>query len=139
MVKAINGTFGRLWCNDEDYNTVKQFEAKAKLNWDEVPLPEQLAPEYNYLGYTIEGTITGTKVDSRFIELYAEGIQTGNIPDVTLVGRLNDPKKHGYERVAIYGVVFDELAIMQFEANTTVEEEVPFKATSYKFLDKLSA
>ena len=48
MVKAINGTFGRLWCNDEDYNTVKQFEAKAKLNWDEVPLPEQLAPEYNY-------------------------------------------------------------------------------------------
>ena len=31
MNKAINGTFGRVWVNNEDYGTVKQFEAKVPL------------------------------------------------------------------------------------------------------------
>lgn len=136
-VKAINGTFGRLWINGEDYETVNSFEAKAPLSWEEIKTPEKLSPDYKYMGYSIEGTITGLKQDSRLAKLYSEGITTGNIPDVELVGRLADPQSHGHERVAFYDVVFDELTLLKFENSTIVDEEIPFKAGSYKYLDQI--
>lgn len=137
MNKAINGTFGRVWLNNEDYGTVKQFEAKVPLVWETVPIPEKLSPSYKYMGYEIEGTMTGTKIDSRFVKLYADGIVSGVIPDVDIIARVADPQSDGQERVALYGVIFDELTLAKFEANTIVEEEIPFKAASYKYLDRI--
>ncbi len=137
MNKAINGTFGRVWVNNEDYGTVKQFEAKVPLEWENVPIPEKLSPSYKYMGYEIEGTMTGTKIDSRFVRLYADGIVSGVIPDVDIIARVADPQSDGQERVALYGVIFDELTLAKFEANTIVEEEIPFKAASYKYLDRI--
>ena len=135
--KTINGTFGRVWVDDEDYGMVRSFESKSKLDWEAIREPEKLGPGYKYKGYTIEGTMTGMQIDSRFAKKYSEGIVTGNIPDVTVVGRLADPQAAGHIRVALYGVVFDELTLLKFENNTIVEEEVPFKAQSYKFLDMI--
>ena len=137
MNKAINGTFGRVWVNNEDYGTVKQFEAKVPLEWESVPIPEKLSPSYKYMGFEIEGTLTGTKIDSRFVKLYSDGILTGEIPEVDIIARVADPQADGQERVALYGVVFDELTLAKFENNTIVEEEIPFKAASYKYLDQI--
>ena len=39
--------------------------------------------------------------------------------------------------MALHGVVFDELTLLKFENNTIVEEEVPFKAQSYEYLDQI--
>ena len=89
------------------------------------------------MGYEIEGTMTGTKIDSRFVRLYSDGILTGEIPEVDIIARVADPQSDGQERVALYGVVFDELTLAKFEANTIVEEEIPFKAASYKYLDRI--
>lgn len=137
MSKAINGTFGRVWVNGEDYGSVKEFEAKVTLEWEPIPEPEELGPEYKYMGYEIEGTVVGTKMDSRFPRLYGDGILSGDIPDVEIVARVADPQAAGHERVALYGVVFDEIALAKFASNTVVEEEIPFKAKKYKYLDMI--
>lgn len=135
--QTINGTFGRVWVNDEDYGMVRSFEAKATLDWEAITEPEKLSPGYKYKGYAIDGTMVGMQIDSRFAKLYAEGITTGNIPDVDVVGRVADPQAAGQVRVAFHGVVFDELTLLKFENNTIVEEEVPFKAQSYEYLDQI--
>ena len=53
------------------------------------------------------------------------------------MGRVADPQADGQIRVALYGVVFDELTLLKFENNTIIEEEIPFKAQSYKYLDQI--
>lgn len=135
--KTINGTFGRVWVDDEDYGMVRSFEVKATLDWEAINEPEKLGPGYKYKGYALEGTLTGMQIDSRFSRKYADGIVTGNIPDTTIVGRVADPQADGQIRVALYGVVFDELTLLKFENNTIIEEEIPFKAQSYKYLDQI--
>ena len=64
--KTINGTFGRVWVDDEDYGMVRSFEVKATLDWEAINEPEKLGPGYKYKGYALEGTLTGMQIDSRF-------------------------------------------------------------------------
>lgn len=133
--KSINGSFGRVWMNEHLFATSKSFEAKLKLDWEAVTFPEELGEDYKYMGYSLSGTMTLTKIDSHILHLYSEGVQSGVIPEINCVARLNDPASYGAERVALYGIVFDEVTLMKFENKKIVEEEVPFKARSYKYLD----
>ena len=77
------------------------------------------------------------KFDSQVIKLYKEGIVNGVLPDVKMVAALVDPTSDGSERVEIYGVTFDEVMLNKFENKTVLEEEVPFKADGFKFIDTI--
>ena len=48
---------------------------------------------------------------------------------------VDDPTGYGAERVALYDVKLDEITLSQFENRTVTEEEVPFTAGSFTFLD----
>lgn len=133
--KIIRGSYGRLWCNSDKMANVKSFEAKVTLNYEDVELNEELGTSRRYMGYTIEGTVTLHKYDSKIIRLYKDGITTGVLPDVKFVAALEDPTADGAERVEIYGVTFDEVMLNKFENKTILEEEVPFKADGFKYID----
>lgn len=135
--KVLNGTFGRVWVNDMRMSGVKKFEAKVTMDYETINFQEELGDDYEYMGYSIEGTMVLHKMDSRMAIMLADGIQTGNLPDTTMVGRLSDPRSHGHERVLLEGVVFDELTLISMENKTIGEEEVPFKAARFKYLDKI--
>lgn len=57
------------------------------------------------------------------------------LPDIKMVAALVDPTSDGAERVELYGVTFDEIMLNKFENKTVLEEEVPFRADGYKFID----
>lgn len=135
--KTINGSFGRLWVNEKLLANTKSFELKVKMDWENVTFPEELGEDYKYMGYSLSGTIVLSKMDSEMIHLYADGIQSGVLPEIRLVGRLADPAAFGAERIAVEDVVFDELTLMKFENKKIGEEEVPFKARAYRFLDMI--
>ena len=59
----------------------------------------------------------------------------GELPDITIVSALDDPTGYGAERVALYDVKLDEITLSQFENRTILEEEVPFTAGSFQYLD----
>lgn len=133
--KIIRGNYGRVWMNGERMSNVKSFEAKVSLNYEDVELNDSLSTARRYMGYTIEGTMVLHKYDSQVIKLYKEGIVTGVLPEVKMVAALADPTADGQERVEIFGITFDEIMLNKFENKTLLEEEVPFKATGYKFID----
>lgn len=135
--KIIRGNYGRLWMNGERLSNVKSFEAKATLNYEDIELNEELGTSRRYMGYTVEGTMVLHKFDSQVIKLYKEGIVNGVLPDVKMVAALADPTSDGSERVEIYGVTFDEVMLNKFENKTVLEEEVPFKADGFKFIDTI--
>ena len=135
--KILRGTFGRLWAQGKRLANVKSFEAKATLKYEAVEINGELCEQQRYLGYSLAGTIVVHKTDTYLVNLILNGMVTGSMPPIKLVGRLADPDANGSERVEIYDVTFDEATLMQCENATVSEESVPFKAGGFRYLDKI--
>lgn len=135
--KIINGTFGRVWVDGEMFANTKSFEAKVSLEYEEVDIAEELGKFQKYIGYTGEGTMTLHKIDSAMAIKLESGITTGDMPEFKIVARLADPAAYGHERVELSGVTFDELTLIKFANKELGEEEVPFKFSAFKYLDKI--
>ena len=115
--KVIRGTSGRAWVDGDLMANVKSFEAKATID------------------YSIAGTMTLHKFDSYILKKYQTAIMSGDLPEMKIVASLADPQSDGTQRVALYDVHLDEITLLQFENKTVLEEEVPFTAGSFEFLD----
>ena len=75
--KVIRGTFGRLWMNDTLLGNVKKFECKCSLNYEKLDINNELCEQNRLVGYSLAGTVTMHKIDSRVIRAYKDGIKTG--------------------------------------------------------------
>ena len=133
--KVFRGTHGKLWVNNQAMADVKSFEAKASIDYEDMNINGDYGMKKRYMGYSIAGTITLHKFDSFIVKLYKDAVMSGELPDIKIVAALDDPTADGPERVALYDVCFDEITLSKFENRTVIEEEVPFTAGSFEFLD----
>ena len=135
--KVIRGSFGKVWMDDERLFNVKSFEAKVSLSYEPLKINGDLGEHQRYTGYTIEGTMVLHKYDTTVGRKYQEGIISGDVPDLSVVAALDDPTAYGAERVQLTEVTLDEVTLSKFENGTVLEEEVPFKAAYFKYLDTI--
>ena len=133
--KVFRGTFGKVWVDGERMSNVKSFEAKASIDYEDMNVNGDFGTKKRYMGYSISGTMTLHKFDSFILRKYQKGVMTGELPDMTIVVALDDPTAYGAERVQLRDVMLDEITLSKFENKTLTEEEVPFTAGSYEFLD----
>lgn len=133
--KVIRGTFGRLWLNSDLLANVKKFECKATLSYEKLDINGELCEQNRYVGYAIAGTITLHKTDSKILRKYKDGIKSGSLPNIKLVGKVSDPDVEGAERVEIYDVQLNEAMLSAFENKKVTEESVPFTAGGFNYLD----
>ena len=133
--KVFRGTFGKVWVDGERMSNVKSFEAKATLDYEDMNVNGDFGTKKRYMGYSISGTMTLHKFDSFILRKYQAGLMTGELPEMTIVVALDDPTAYGAERVQLRDVMLDEITLSKFENKTLTEEEVPFTAGSYEFLD----
>lgn len=137
--KQINGTFGSVWVNNEKWLDVESFEAKVSLNFEDVNMAEDTATHKKYTGWSGEGTITVKKVYSRGASLMADAAKKGIIPDINIVGKLEDPDAYGAERIAFNEVTFSEFTLLSFEQKKVMTEELKFNFADYDLIDLISA
>ena len=135
--KVINGSWGRLWWDGDLLANTKSFEAKVTLNYEPVNISEDLGEHQKYMGYSGAGTITLHKIDSLAASKLADAVQNGDMPEGKLVSRLAYPAAYGHERVELTGVTFDELTLIKWANKEIGEEELPFKFSGFRFLDKI--
>lgn len=133
--KVLRGTFGKVWVDGERLSNVKSFEAKAALDYEDMIVNGDFGTKKRYMGYSITGTMVLHKFDSFILKKYQAAIMTGELPDMTIVAALDDPTAYGAERVQLRDITLDEVTLAKFENKTLTEEEVPFAAGSYEFLD----
>ena len=133
--QVVNGSFGSLWIDNEKLSNIKSFEAKVELNWEEVNIAEDTGTHQTFMGYAGSGTMTLHKVDSFVLKKMKDSLAKGIIPDIMMVGKIEDPASIGAERVQLNEVTLDEFTLMKFEQKTIGEEEVPFKFASFTALD----
>ena len=136
--QIIRGTYGRVWIDGELFANVKSFEAKLTLNYEKVDLSNDLGKHQRYMGFTGEGTMTLHKVNSKIFAKLAKAIKSGEMPEISIVGKLEDPTALGAERVSFTEVTIDEVMALKYENATIGEEEVPFKFADYEPLDLIA-
>ena len=133
--KIIRGSFGAVWFDGQEVGSVKSFEAKITLDYEDVDIMGDLGKYKRYMGYSGEGTMTLHKIDSSIAKLIGDAIRSGNMPDFTIVAKLDDPSAYGAERVELTGVTINELMALKFENKALREEEVPFSFSHYRFIE----
>ncbi len=133
--QIIRGSFGRVWVDGELFSNVKSFEAKLTLNYEEVDIAGDLGKHQRYMGFTGEGTMTLHKINSKILAKLATAIKNGEMPDIKIISKLEDPTALGAERIELIEVTVDEVMLMKFENAAIGEEEVPFKFADYNLLD----
>ena len=136
--QLIRGTFGRVWIDGDLFANVQSFEVKITLNSEEVDLSNDLGKHQRYMGFTGEGTMTLHKINSKIFAKLAKAIKSGDMPEISVVGKLEDPTALGAERVSFTEVTIDEVMALKFENATIGEEEVPFKFADYEPLDLIA-
>ena len=133
--KVINGTHGSLWINDQEISEVKSFQVKAEFQKEEVKIAGQMATDTKYMGYSVKGSLSLHKVNSRMIRFISNSIKAGKEPRFTLIGKLADPDADGVERIAVKNVSFDDLTLMDWTVGEISSSEHPFTATDWDVLD----
>ncbi|MGE7838008.1 phage tail tube protein [Viridibacillus arvi] len=137
--QVINGSYGSVWVNGEQWLDIESFEAKVTINYEDVNMSEDPATHKKMTGWSGEGSITVKKVYSRGSKLLATDVKKGKTPDIKIVGKLADPDALGVERMTIEEITFNEFMLLKFEQKTLGTEELPFNFAEYDLVDYIAA
>jgi len=129
----MNGTWGTVWADGAEVAEISAFQLKVAKNWDPISMCGRMAEDRKLTGIKITGSMTLHKVYSRGAD---DVIAADKGHDIrrTLVAKLDDPDAYGAERVAVYGMNYDEQTLMDFAAGKAGSMTVPFQATGFEYL-----
>lgn len=132
--ETLNGTDGKLWINDTPCATVKSFTVKQTNVYEDVDKSGQLSKSRRLVGIEYSGTISKYLVDNTIAGLMQESAN-GEMPEIKLIGLIENKKTGMMRRAVVKGVTFDELNLINFEQKTVLMEEIPFQAEDVKYQD----
>ena len=135
--RVMSGTWGEVWLDNEYVAEVYSFSAKISYNKQAVPRCGQMANDQKVTGYSGTGSMGMHKINSRMGLIMGEKIRNGQDVRFTIIGKLNDPDAYGQERIRLQNVSFDDLTLMDWEADTPGKIESPFTFTDYDYLDQV--
>lgn len=133
--RVASGTYGTLWWNGDPVAEAYKFESKYSKNKEDVALCGNFVVDSKTTSVKGTGSIGIYRVFNRWKE-YADAIVQGKDERATFIGKLADPDcTDGAARVAFYGVSFDDVPLLNFEAGQIIKTEVPFTFTGHKYLE----
>lgn len=135
--RAINGTWGEWILDGEKVAEATGVKLDVQMDFKDVPMCGTLAKQQKPSGWTGNGSVTMTKVNSRMAVLLAEKLKNGETPEFTAISKLADPDAAGAERVVVKGVKFSSLTLADWSAGNIGEETYSFTFTDYDFLDMI--
>lgn len=136
--RIMNGSFGQIWENGSEIAEVSSFQVKVTKTFETLNLCRQMAEDRKLVSTKITGSITLHRVYTRGAD-DVEAAMEGRDLRKTLIGALADPDANGAERVAVYGVSYDEQTVMDWAAAKAGSVTIPFQATGIEYLDKVEA
>lgn len=135
--KVLRGKDGDVWVNGALLANLSKIDVKVKADTEDVNFCGDSKTYTVFNGYSIEGTLACKKVDSTLLKIVAEAFKNGIIPDTKIITSLTDKSTGKAERSSIEGIVFTEFILASFEAKKMIDEEYPFKASSFDLLETI--
>lgn len=136
--RVINGTYGEMWLNGTKMAEVTAVQGKIAKNKSDINLCGQFMADVKAISGKGTGSVTLYKVDSAMIQTELS-TQNGVDSRHTIVAKLDDPDAYGAERVAFYGVSFDDVTLADWKAATAGTVTMPFTFTRAELLDQIVA
>lgn len=136
--RVMNGKWGMVYLQGEPVYEVDSFEAKIKLDREDVNFVGQMATDSKMTGWTGEWSMKIKKVFSRGASLLAANVKAGLDTRVQIISKIDDPDAYGSERVVIDNAWFNELTLQKFENGKIGEEELGGGFTDYSFPDMVA-
>ncbi len=134
--RVMSGTFGTVWADGAELAEISAFQLKVTKNFEPINICGQMAEDRKLTSIKITGSMTLHKVYSRGAD-DVEAAAVGHDIRRTLVAKLDDPDAYGAERVAVYGMNYDEQTMMDFAAAKAGSVTIPFQATGFEYLDSV--
>lgn len=136
--KVVSGTHGEAWLDSERYAETYGLQAKIDLLKEKVPTCGSRNGEgEKYMGWEGKGTIRFNKINSRLLKKQVTMLKNGKMEPMTIISKLADPASAGHERIALYGVLFDDITLADWEAKKLIQEEKPFTFNDFELLDEI--
>lgn len=135
--RVCNGTFGEVWLDGDYVGECYKAQGKVEFNKEEIKQCGTWATDQKITGYKGTGSLTLYKVNSRMGIKISKMIKDKKDVRFTVISKLADPDAYGAERIAMYGVSFDDLTLFDWEAQTPGESEHPFTFTTFEYLDSI--
>ena len=135
--RAMNGTFGEVWFDDEYLAEIVSFKATVDLKYDGVKRVGKLIEGKKLTSAEGKGDIKMTHIRTNVAAKVSEAVKAGKTPSFKTIGKIDDPDAIGAERVALYDCKPDKILLMDFEAGKVGEESYGFTFEDFEFLDKV--
>ena len=135
--RVINGTFGKVWIDNDFMSYAIGLEVKVKFDTAEVRMAGTLKKGTKITGISGNGTVKLNKVTSYAIKKVYENIKAGKATRLTITTSLEDPEAFGAERIAIHDCVVTELTLADWEAAKLGEESIPFSFSDFEVLESI--
>ena len=125
------GTNGNVWLNGQLLANIQKIEAKITYDLEDVTVIGDYATHHLFTGWNGEGTLSMYKIDSSVLKIVSDMAKTGVEPEITIISKLTNKNTKKTERIALKGVVLSEINLVNFEAQGTLMELVPFTFDDY--------
>lgn len=135
--RVINGTFGYMWLNAVQMAECEQLKATATLKKESIAMAGKLADDHKVTGIEQKGSMKLQKISSKMVKMVGEEIKKGHSPSFTIISKLADPDSFGTERIALYGVQFEEINLIDWERKKMGEEVMNFTFLDFEFLETI--
>lgn len=124
--RVINGTHIQLWWDGALVSELTAFKAEVELEREDVQMAGALSKGSKIKGVKGKGSFKIKKVFSRGLVDLFNSYKAGLDPESMIVVKLADPDAYGTETLALTGVKFDSLPLMDAETNKLGETEFSF-------------
>lgn len=137
--RVMSGNFGQVWKDGRWLTNFRQGQASVEITKEDVLRSGTRWVGKKVVGLAGTGSISGYKVTTELIEEIGQIRDDRNSSLVTeLILKLDDPDAFGAYRVRLKRVQFDTIPLINFEAGSLVEEELPFTFEDYELLDRIT-
>lgn len=134
---VISSNDATVWIDEEVLATCTKASGKLTKETEEQKFVGDPRTYKRSKGYKIEGTVTIKKIDTYLAGKVADAIKANKELDSKMIVKQAAPGG-GVERIALYGVDISELNLFNLEAGGTVEQEFPYTATDFEYLDRIA-
>lgn len=99
--RVMNGKWGMVYLDGEPVYETDSYEAKVKIEREDVDFVMQMAKDSKMTGLTGEWSMKVKKVFSRGAQLLSEKIKHGQDVRIQIISKIDDPDAYGSERLVI--------------------------------------
>jgi hypothetical protein len=132
----LTGNNGDVWFNGMLMATLKSIKCTCKSDTQTDNYVGDSRTYTIWQGWSGDGSITLSKIDSYVWKMAANAFKTGSMPDIKIISSLTNSSGET-EKVAVEGVMFSQFDLVNIESKKVNEESYSFTFDDFEPIDTI--